>query len=118
MKTEYYVVLSIYGREAVKRGYEFQNGYCYRGIYDHGKRIAQLEVVVDEPGQYNGYELAWVDVMVEPKNIQKTLKQLSRIGFAGCYASITDWLEQFEDYDEFEMESFEIQKEYNCFIKI
>lgn len=118
MTSEYYVVLSVYGREAVKRGYEFQGNSCYRGIYDHGKRIAQLEVVVDEDGQYNGFDLAWVDVMTKKENVQKTLKQLARLGFKDCYANILDWIEPAEDLDEYELDELELQKEYNCFIKI
>lgn len=79
------IVLSIYGAEAVKIGYKFQGNYCYRGIYNHGKRIAQLEVVVDEPGYYKGLEKKWVDVTILGNNLDATLKQLRRIGFAKCW---------------------------------
>lgn len=83
--------ISINGQKAVDIGYKFQNGYCYRGIYNHGKRIAQLEVVLDEPGQYNGYDIKWVDVSyIEPKNVDKVIKQLRRLGFGGCVATISD----------------------------
>lgn len=44
---EHEYILSLQGQQAVNAGYRFQGEHCYRGIYDHGKRIAQLEVVLD-----------------------------------------------------------------------
>ena len=88
------IVLSIYGQEAVDIGYKFQGSYCFRGIYNHGKRIAQLEVVIDEPGYYNGLQKKWVDVTVLENNLETTLKQLRRLGFSGswvlCYTEDAD----------------------------
>ena len=81
------IVLSIYGQEAVTIGYNFQGNYCFRGIYNHGKRIAQLEVVVDEPGYYNGLQKKWVDVTILGNNLEATLKQLRRLGFYGSWTS-------------------------------
>ena len=78
----------INGQKAVDAGYKFQGNYCYRGIYNHGKRIAQLEVVVDEPGEYNGYPQKWVHVTTTSENANETLKQLAKIGFADCWANI------------------------------
>ena len=80
------IVLSTYGQEAVDIGYKFQGDYCFRGIYNHGKRIAQLEVVIDEPGYYNGLQKKWVDVTVLGNNLEATLKQLRRLGFSGIWA--------------------------------
>ena len=83
--------ISINGQRAVDLGYKFQNGSCYRGIYNHGKRLGQLEVVIDEPGEYNGYSEKWVDVSyIEHKNIDAVLKQLKRLGFSGCFAVLSE----------------------------
>ena len=79
------IVLSIYGQETGNIGYNFQGNYCFRGIYNHGKRIAQLEVVVDEPGYYNGLQKKWVDVTILGNNLEETLKQLRRLGFSGSW---------------------------------
>ena len=79
------IVLSIYGQEAVNIGYKFQGNYCFHGIYNHGKRIAQLEVVIDEPGYYNGLQNKWVDVTILGNNLEATLKQLRRLGFSGSW---------------------------------
>ena len=77
--------IAIQGQKAVNAGYAFQRGSCYRGIFDHGKKIAQLEVVLDEDTYYNGILSKWVDVIVfQQKDIEKTLGQLEKIGFKGC----------------------------------
>lgn len=87
------IVLSIYGQHAVDIAYNFQGNYCYRGIFNHGKKIAQLEVVLDEPGKYNGFDQKWVDVTILGNNLEATLKQLRRLGFSGswvlCYTEDT-----------------------------
>ena len=80
------IVLSIYGQKAVNIGYKFQGNYCFRGIYNHGKRIAQLEVAIDDPGYYNGLMKKWVDVTVLGNNLDATLKQLRRLGFSESWA--------------------------------
>ena len=77
-----YTVFGINGESAVKLAKRFQGGYCYRGIYNHGKRIAQLEVVLDEPGEYNGYPNKWVEISVIGRAENETLSQLKKIGFS------------------------------------
>lgn len=79
------IILSIYGHHAVDIAKKFQDNYCYRGIYNHGKRIAQLEIVIDEPGYYAGLENKWIDVTILGNNFDATLKQLRRLGFANCW---------------------------------
>ena len=65
--------IAINGQKAVDAAYKFIGGGCYRGIYNHGKRIGQMEVVIDEDGYYNGYPNKWVDVTVpEQKQIENT----------------------------------------------
>ena len=91
VKHEY--VLSIQGQRAVDAGYKFQQNYCYRGIYDHGERIAQLEVVLDSDLIYNGLESKWVDVtLYDWKYADRVLKQLERLGFKGCLCMFYDEL--------------------------
>ena len=83
--TEHEWVISIQGQRAVDAGYKFQQNYCYRGIYDHGERIAQLEVVLDSDIVYNGLVQKWVDVtLYDWRYADRVLKQLGRRGFKGC----------------------------------
>lgn len=86
--TQNEMFFAINGEKAVEIAYKFQGNACYRGIYNHGKRLAQLEVTVDEPGEYNGYPLKWVDVMTTSENANETLRQLAKIGFTG-YALVS-----------------------------
>lgn len=107
MKSKYYIVLSLYGRRAVEIARQFQGNSCYRGIYEHRKRIGQLEVVIDLEGTYNGFENAWVDVLCLPQNIDKIFNQLRRIGFSECYALVGDVNENTGK-----------QNDYNIFVRI
>ena len=93
--TENEWVISIQGQRAVDAGYKFQQNYCYRGIYDHGERIAQLEVVLDSDIVKCGLVQKWVDVILyDWKYADRVLKQLERLGFQGClcmcYNEISD----------------------------
>ena len=91
VKHEY--VLSLQGQRAVDAGYKFQRGYCYRGIYDHGERIAQLEVVLDSDEVYNGLVQKWVDVILYKwEYADRVIKQLERLGFKGCLCMCYDEL--------------------------
>lgn len=77
--------IAINGQKAVDVARAFVGSGCYRGIYNHGKKIAQVEVVIDDTGTYNGNPNKWVDVTVlEQKQIETVVKQLFRLGFAGC----------------------------------
>ena len=90
-KTTY--CLSFNGQNAVDIGYKFQNGSCYRPIYNHGKMIAQLEVVIDEEGTYNGFPCKWVEVSyINQKDINAVISQLAKIGFKNQIA----WLDEEE----------------------
>ena len=91
--TEHEWVISIQGQRAVDAGYKFQKNYCYRGIYDHGERIAQLEVVLDSDLVYNGLTSKWVDVtLYKWEYADRVIKQLERIGFKGCLCMFYDEL--------------------------
>ena len=95
--------IAINGQKAVNVARSFIGDSCYKGIYNHGKRIAQVEVVIDDDGTYNGNPNKWVDVTVfEQKQIETVVKQLVRLGFnncpciiqvenvTGCYAAAKD----------------------------
>lgn len=101
-KKEIEIVICINGQQAVDAGYEFQGNYCYRGIYDHGKKIAQLEVVIDEHGEYNGRPNKWVDVTCTVGvSVKKVLKQLKRLGFDGCDAYLEYTIYKYDDNDNY-----------------
>ena len=98
VKREY--VLSIQGQRAVDAGYKFQRGYCFRGIYDHGERIAQLEVVLDSDEVYGGLILKLVDVtLYKWEYADRVIKQLERLGFKGCLCMFYDELNDAEQND-------------------
>lgn len=79
-----YAIL-INGQKAVDAGRAFCGHSCYRGIYNHGKRLAQLEVTVDDSGEYNGRPNKWVDVTIaDRRNVETVINQLARLGFSGC----------------------------------
>lgn len=90
---EHEYILSLQGQQAVDAGYKFQGNFCYRGIYDHGERIAQLEVVLDSEEVYKGLQSKWVDVILYKwEYAERTIKQLKRIGFSGCLCMFYDEL--------------------------
>ena len=90
---EHEYILSIQGQRAVDAGYKFQRGSCYRGIYDHGERIAQLEVVLDSDEVHNGLIQKWVDVtLYKWEYADRVIKQLERLGFKGCLCMCYDEL--------------------------
>ena len=77
--------IAINGQKAVNVARSFIGNACCKGIYNHGKRIAQVEVVVDDDGHFNGSPNKWVDVTVlEQKHIETVVKQLARLGFNNC----------------------------------
>lgn len=80
------VIIEVYGQKAVDIGYAIQGNHCYRGLYNHGKRIAQLEVTIDDDGLYNGFEQKWVSVTIIGNNAENVVQLLGKIGFAGCWA--------------------------------
>lgn len=102
--------VSINGQRAVNRAYEINNGHCYTGIYINSERVAQMEVVLDEDGTYNGWAVKWVDVSyVKPSDVENVIAELSRMGFGGCKAVLME--------DHIEEDSYIIQqKEIKEFI--
>lgn len=94
------LVISIQGQRAVDAGYKFQKDYCYRGIYEHGERIAQLEVVLDSDIVHNGLVQKWVDVtLYDWRYSDRVLKQLERLGFKGCLCMCYDELNDARQKD-------------------
>ena len=78
-----YFVISINGQKAVSAGYAFCAGKCYARFCDN---LAQLEVVVDDDGTYNGNPNKWVDVsyIKRGSDVLRVLDALRSAGFAGC----------------------------------
>lgn len=77
--------IAVNGQKAVNAARAFIGPACYRGIYNHGKRLANVELVVDETGAYKGLPNKWVDVTVlNRRDIETVVNQLSRLGFSGC----------------------------------
>lgn len=77
--------IHIFGADAVAIAERFCRGYCYRGIYDHGNYMAQLEPVLDD--------LVSVAFIKSGADINRVLHQLARLGFSGCECSIEDCTE-------------------------
>jgi hypothetical protein len=103
-----YFVISVNGQKAVDAGYKFQKGACYRQIINHGKALAQLEVVVDDEGMYNGNPNKWVDVayIKTGKDVETVLNILSKIGFKNCPCFISEVINSNTDFIDTEKELF------------
>jgi hypothetical protein len=83
--------VSINGQRAVNRAYEIIGNHCYTGIYINSVRVAQMEVVLDEEGEYNGWLIKWVDVSyINETNIDAVICELSNMGFSGCKAVLME----------------------------
>lgn len=81
----------INGARAVELAHRFIGDFCYRGVYEHEKRLAQMEVVIDEEGDYKGKPNKWVSVIIINLNdVERTINQLCRLGFEGCLAYIAE----------------------------
>lgn len=83
-----YYTISINGQKAVDVGYRITAGRCYKRL-ENG--IAQLEVVVDDPGTYNGNPNKWVDVsyIKTGSDVEKVINILAKLGFSGCPCLVT-----------------------------
>lgn len=103
------LVITINGQKAVDAGNAFCGKFCYRGIYDHGKRVAQLEVVRDDDGTYNGKPNKLVDVTVlDAADMWKVVKQLHRLGFAGCFCAPIVYIDGCAEDDAYDIVYFAI----------
>ena len=87
-----YYVITINGQKAVKSGYTFCNGKCYATVLCG---LAQLEVVIDEPGLYNGIPQKWVSCayIKQGSDIPVVLDYLKNVGFDGCKCIISKCVE-------------------------
>lgn len=85
----HYFTISINGQKAVDLGYKFQNGSCYATL---PSKLGQLEVVIDEPGEYNSFSNKWVDVSYIKTGaaVAQALDELSSLGFKGCPCYVSD----------------------------
>ena len=84
MEKKWYVIY-LHGEEAAKIGHCVQDGFCYHRLWKDGKFLAQLEVTLED--------LVDVSFIDSEENVQETLRQLGKLGFAGieyCVCSYTD----------------------------
>lgn len=88
---EHYYCILINGYKAVNVARRFCSGYCYRNLSTFG----QIEITEDEEGIYNGLPRKWVDVsyIQNGNNIPEVLGELSKIGFKGEAALISECIE-------------------------
>lgn len=71
-----YYVIYLNGTEAARIGEIYQDGFCYRRMYDSdGNFLATLEVVLED--------LVAVSFIESEENVQKVLRNLGQVGFAG-----------------------------------
>ena len=86
-----YYTININGQKAVDAGYDFCGSHCYAQLMNGGKSIAQMEVVIDEDGYYNGFPNKWVSVsyIYDGKDVETALDILKGCGFEGCSCIIS-----------------------------
>lgn len=82
------IIISLYGQQAVTTAYRLQKNKCYTSIMKNNTKIAQLEVVIDEPGLYNGLSQKWVDITICNSDFYTVANVLSNIGFKNCWAMV------------------------------
>jgi len=108
--------ISVNGHAAITKAREYIGNHCYTQIKINNTFAAQIEIVIDEQGTYNGMPNKWVDFSFIPsKLVLSVLQWLSDNGFGGFTAII------FEDENTNENPSPEhymfkiecIQKEEN-----
>lgn len=96
--------ISINGQKAVDLGYAIQNGNCYAQIWNGSISIGQLEVVIDEPGVYNGFPKKWVDVsFIKHENVELAMSMLRRLGFSRCPAVIIEEIDDGNFFNQNEL---------------
>ena len=87
-KTSHYN-LFLFGIENAKKARSFIGNSCVRGIYDHGKRIAQIEDVLED--------LVFVGYIETSANVEKVIKNRSRIGFTGLCGIEENWEDIYKE---------------------
>ena len=91
--------ISVNGERAVKLGYEFTAGKCYRAVMINNRFSGQLEVVIDNEGTYNGRPNKWISISYIPVNmVVQVIAWLEDNGFSHCFATIQEEDEQESDY--------------------
>ena len=78
-----YFVIALNGQKAVDAAKKILQNRCYCSICNG---LAQIEIVIDEPGTYNGRVNKWVDCsyILNLENVQSVLEWLADSGFGGC----------------------------------
>lgn len=84
-------VIEVNGQKAVDAARDFIGARCYRQLQIGGAFAAQVEVVIDEPGDYNGYANKWVAFSFIPAAmVPAVFAWLENNGFSGCLASLAN----------------------------
>ena len=84
-------VIEVNGQKAVDAARAFIGSRCYRQLQIGGAFAAQIEVVIDEPGTYNGHSNKWISVSFIPAAmVPAVMAWLENNGFSGCLASLAN----------------------------
>ena len=84
-----YYNLYLFGIENAKKARSFIGNSCVRGIYDHGKRIAQIEDVLED--------LIFVGYIENSANVEKVIENLFRLGFTGLCEIEENWEDIYQE---------------------
>lgn len=83
--------IAVNGQKAVDIANKINAGKCYSRIKINDSFAAQMEVTIDEDGEYNGRKNKWVDFSFIPANmVESVIIWLEENGFSGCFALFTD----------------------------
>lgn len=94
--------ISINGQKAVDTARKIQKNHCYKRLFKNGKYLAQMEIVLDDDGVYNGKPNKWVDVsyISTYENVFKTIQLLIKLGFNDCFCFLAEESEEDNHYRE------------------
>lgn len=101
--TEY--CISVNGQCAVNQAKKIIGNKCYQPIFQNSF-IGQIEITIDEPGEYNGLPKKWVSISFIPHNkIDKVISWLQDNGFSDMLSVIqqedpqdSDFVPDFPEY--------------------
>ena len=81
-------LIEVNSQKAVDAARAFIGPRCYRQLEIGGVFAAQIEIVIDEAGEYNGYSNKWVAVSFIPAAlVPAVFTWLENNGFSGCLAT-------------------------------
>ena len=81
MENEITITISVNGQPAVDLARKINGGRCCSII---GDDLAQMEIGIDDDGEYNGLPQKWVDFSyIRIENLNSALNEIKRLGFSG-----------------------------------